>query len=748
MAFFLQETLKGGIADGSKSGYGTNQSMDDGLGVDYRSDHDKTTALKQLKKESSTTVTDLIKWMVERGTETYHYGDSGKIYKRTSAGSWSNLTTISSSNGQGLGVFNDALWYATSDGLGKATELDSTPVFTDNYLKSVDKDVIASADTSGNTYTIPTSITETAANEIEFTPSVDYISRFTVDIATAGSADIICTVHDASNNVITTQTIASGSVNAGGLIFDFEGGFSVTSGNTYHIHLTSSTADTTVTTGTASDLSTATYAIAKSLNDFDTDQFNPVTLTSVQSSNLVTLGTSISEDTTDKIEFTPNKRTLDAVTFKVNDSNTGNITLTIHNAQNETIGSVTKNSSTFTNLFDGYIRFEFSTPLELTVGATYHMHLVDSAGTAAVQSSSTDFDDAYYLTHYAILQPDDDYHMMKEFTNLLCIGNGRFLATLDDSEVYDSERLVFSKGEKIRCLEVIGDYLAIATWKGDDIGDHGESKIYFWNGTSLFYTSFIIVDGQVNAMKNDGNNALYILHGTEGRLSVYTGGITQVRKLKDVGENKTIEVYPQAMTTWEGLLRFGISDGTSTEVARVIYTYGRKDKDFPRSLSKDYPISVGDTDNGVQIGAILGLNASTFLVSWKNDSTYGVDIIDTANDQTTTNFETLRIDAGDPNKEKIAKTVSIRFAPLATDQSIKVYYDVNNSGSYILLGTADTAGSIYKSFAMPNNKKRFFEIQIKVELIYSDAGSQTDAPEFYSLEIEIDKDGKVQMGEK
>ena len=88
-----------------------------------------------------------------------------------------------------------------------------------------------------------------------------------------------------------------------------------------------------------------------------------------------------------------------------------------------------------------------------------------------------------------------------------------------------------------------------------------------------------------------------MIHGTEGQISAYSGAITPIRKLNDVGENKTIEVLPGAICTWDNLVHFGIGGGTSASCPRVVYTYGTQNKDYDMTLSKAYPTSADNLTN-------------------------------------------------------------------------------------------------------------------------------------------------------
>lgn len=108
--------------------------------VDYRTDPMAVTLLPAAVKESGSTVTDLLLWAdtTPDNLDVYAYGNTGNFYKRTTAGSWSLLSQIPSSHGNGLAYYyGDKYVYFSSDAtLGRYGPTDGTPQLTTNFLKS------------------------------------------------------------------------------------------------------------------------------------------------------------------------------------------------------------------------------------------------------------------------------------------------------------------------------------------------------------------------------------------------------------------------------------------------------------------------------------------------------------------------------------------------------------------------------------------------------------------------------------
>lgn len=126
----------GGIADypkeSQKNEYGHGRS------VNFRTDPRKLTLLPQTVKESGSVITDLPVAGDRVGTDVYVYGNTGNIYKRTSAGSVSLLRSVASSHGNGMRYYgeDDFLYYPRDKTIGRYGQMGGTPTFVDDFLGS------------------------------------------------------------------------------------------------------------------------------------------------------------------------------------------------------------------------------------------------------------------------------------------------------------------------------------------------------------------------------------------------------------------------------------------------------------------------------------------------------------------------------------------------------------------------------------------------------------------------------------
>jgi hypothetical protein len=126
----------GGISDFAKEARETELAFIRSL--NYRTDPRKLELLPKTTKESGSIVVDLPKDGDQVGTDVYYYGDTGNIYKRTTAGSHSLLRTVASSHGNGMKYYgeDDFLYYTSDTVIGRYGQINGTPAFVDDFLGS------------------------------------------------------------------------------------------------------------------------------------------------------------------------------------------------------------------------------------------------------------------------------------------------------------------------------------------------------------------------------------------------------------------------------------------------------------------------------------------------------------------------------------------------------------------------------------------------------------------------------------
>lgn len=183
--------------------------------------------------------------------------------QRTAAQMYTNKETQISVSTPGLAAYyqlNNT--YDDSANINHLTASGS-PVFSTTVAFSSPTtrlDIDQTLSTSGNTYTTPLTISETAANRQTFTPTKDPQKSIKVEFGTKGTGNVTLTVHDSVNRVVASVTVANASLPASGAYeFVFANVWRPVRGAPYHFHVTSTVADATLVTTTAADLETGVF---------------------------------------------------------------------------------------------------------------------------------------------------------------------------------------------------------------------------------------------------------------------------------------------------------------------------------------------------------------------------------------------------------------------------------------------------------------------------------------------------------
>ena len=254
------EAFYAGQSQGEKTG--SLGSFKEGIRLDIFSNPDKVSILPAPVKKSGSTVTDLIKKFLVVGTNVYSYGDAGKFYSCTNAGaSWSLIGTLTNASGNGMDYFktDDRIYLAKDKVISSYGPIGGTPALTQDYFTDGVFDLDQKNDATGQTYSLTTAINEGATHVQTFIPTKDPIRTIQVLIADKGTGNWTLTVHDAANTALGSKTIANASLANEDIDFTFASDLRPVIGATYHFHLTSTVANGTVTTGTASDLEDVDY---------------------------------------------------------------------------------------------------------------------------------------------------------------------------------------------------------------------------------------------------------------------------------------------------------------------------------------------------------------------------------------------------------------------------------------------------------------------------------------------------------
>lgn len=118
-----------------------------------------------------------------------------------------------------------------------------------------DEDVFI--DTSGQTYTLTTSLNEGATHRQTFAPTKEPLKSLAFNINTVGTGNWTVVIHDALNNEVAAVTVANADLQTGIYEFILDAVIRPVLNANYHIHVYSSVGDGKVVTGANADLETS-----------------------------------------------------------------------------------------------------------------------------------------------------------------------------------------------------------------------------------------------------------------------------------------------------------------------------------------------------------------------------------------------------------------------------------------------------------------------------------------------------------
>lgn len=257
---------------------------------------------------------------------------------------------------------------------------------------------------------------------------------------------------------------------------------------------------------------------------------------------------------------------------------------------------------------------------------------------------------------------------------------------------------------KITSICNYGNYLAIACAPISTF--NGTSKVFLWNLTGVDVTEAIdwgegelrvletiegylvgITDRYLNSATGAGRGSMIV--------QTYSGGTPQVVK----------EVFTQALTgksiplskaVKNNRLFFAckiMNNSAGTEYREGIWSFGRKNVNYPFALNLDITDSNIDTD-GIQS---IGSAANFFFISHSGDGS-----IDKTNDSSTYAFtsilETQVFDFGDPDSDKTLQSLKVSFPKFPTGGSLTAKYRVDGATSWTTIGTFTTVGELSRTF--------------------------------------------------
>jgi len=478
------------------------------------------------------------------------------------------------------------------------------------------------------------------------------------------------------------------------------------------------------------------------------------------SANTYTTTGSITETLVHQLTFIPSIEPCYSLKLWVTAKGSVSITATLHDAAHNILGTVTKLAADIT---DGALNeFVFDNPVRTSVrpnASTYHYHITHSSGTASTIGCATasDLSTARFETIVnRFVEPNNGFHPTTQFLHYILIGNERYLSvwepisigttTPPDSAEFNQHKLVFPSGYEVTSMASYTEYIAIACEKrsSSSTNEFQDGKIFFWDGTSSTY-NFIqdVPEGSPYGLFSHKNVLYWFANG--GWWAWSGGNPVKIYQMPNTDfEYTDTNTYmvnnPNTMTVRNGILLGAFPSFTnSTSLEHAVYSFGARNKNYPEAFGKSYTISTGTSDNSVnpmKLGMIKSFGDKLFI-SWKDDTDYGVDIVDPNSDPYSTAYwESLIIDNGRPDRTKQAAEITMSFLPLPTGCTVTPKYKINRATSWTY-GTAAVATETSLRF---NINKRYNEIQLGYDLVQTTATPEITSMVFILDTLNTEKD--------
>ena len=489
--------------------------------------------------------------------------------------------------------------------------------------------------------------------------------------------------------------------------------------------------------------------------------------------NTYTIPNTINENSGNFCAFVPDIEPFYSVAVWLTNIGTGDLTLTMHDSLNNSLGTAT---ITHANAVVGWNNFIFSTPgirakinaIAVGTSAGYHFHLTSSVAsdTATVATiNSNDLTGAnFVLFAYRLVKTNNGWHPIVNFAQYLCIGNGPYLSTYNygydinpSNTFWVRHQLIFDIGYEVCGLSVNNQYLVIAAEKRSTSGtrSYQDGYLYFWDGVSQNYNFKIEIPMGAPYGLTTFNNITYFY--CAGSLFAWGGG-QQVIKVRPVayqntdylGTTDNTIVNPNMMDIRYNLLMLGYpSTTTNTSIPYGVYSWGAVELTYPNSFGYSYALAnnqqytTGVANNNLRIGMVRNF-VDTMYISWSyvsgGTTYYGIDVVDnTSTPASNFSFQSLIWDGGVRYKTKKALRLKIAFLPLPAGTSLTAQYNKDRTGwisADPISGNSYTASTGDISLVVEFDNMRFMEFQWG--FFGTSSSSATTPPTITGVTLEVD----------
>lgn len=290
-----------------------------------------------------------------------------------------------------------------------------------------------------------------------------------------------------------------------------------------------------------------------------------------------------------------------------------------------------------------------------------HLHRIAVANIDASWSGDVTQDYRTFTTG------NSSHHPMLEVYNKLYIGDGPNLAELDSLGTFTGSKIPIFGDEAIVGITFNGSLVRIYSQRTTTV-DYG--RCYFWSGLSSNYNEFVTWQGKtIHAVIH--NNRDYVIAGRKPSLYAVAEYEPQhLTQLPDFADGDSATFNENCMAILGNVLLFGAVESGTNSLNRGVWSFGAKNKEFPEVLSNDYTTSNASTTDLV---AAVHVSGGKVYSSWKNGSTYGVDITDNTLYAATGEVVSRVNDGGNGTDIKEIQNLKLAFKQLAAGEKIELF---------------------------------------------------------------------------
>lgn len=238
------------------------------------------------------------------------------------------------------------------------------------------------------------------------------------------------------------------------------------------------------------------------------------------------------------------------------------------------------------------------------------------------------------------------YKPMEEINLSLFIGDGNYVASVDNANTFTANALDLPVGQTITALIGTSYDLLIGTIIGTNIK---KCKAYLWDTYSPSWTSEdSIPDNGVNCFI-DGDGMIFAQIGTSGWIYYWTGG--QMKRFYKL----------QGITTAHGDQCSTVHNGRPIYATGTkVFTIHRESESYPYAVVQEYTATTGTIKSILSTGSQLLLSNGTNID--KLDTNYAVVTIDT------------------PEVRGAAKNINVDYHSIGSGGTIGISTNVDNAG--------------------------------------------------------------------